>query len=73
MPLLVNCGLITSRVSVGLGISLLAPLLFAIKPSLLPKGTFHDGPPAWKKNNLVDEVFCVQIKLRKKYDVNSLF
>ena len=45
-PTAANFDLRTSRLAKGDGRAELAPLLFAIKLSLLPKGTVHEGPPA---------------------------
>ena len=45
-PTAANLDLRTSRLAKGDGRAELAPLLFAIKLSLLPKGTVHEGPPA---------------------------
>jgi len=45
-PTAANLDLRAARLSEGAGMEELAPLLFAIKLSLLPKGTVHEGPPA---------------------------
>jgi hypothetical protein len=45
-PTAANLDLRAARLSEGAGMEELAPLLFAIKLSLLPKETVHEGPPA---------------------------
>lgn len=43
-----NLDVMLARLSNGLGIELLAPAWFAVRPSLLPSSTFHEGPPDYK-------------------------
>jgi hypothetical protein len=47
-PTAANLAVILARLSVGAGMEALAPDWFAIRPSLLPSRTFHEGPPDCK-------------------------
>jgi len=47
-PTAANLAVTLARLSVGLGMDVFAPDWFAIKPSLLPSSTFHEGPPPCK-------------------------
>lgn len=44
-PTAENLEVTLARLSNGEGMELLAPAWFAVKPSLLPSSTFHEGPP----------------------------
>lgn len=47
-PTAENLEVTLARLSNGEGMELLAPAWFAVKPSLLPSSTFHEGPPDCK-------------------------
>lgn len=47
-PTAENFAVILAKLSVGAGMEELAPDWFAIKPSLLPSSTVHEGPPPCK-------------------------
>lgn len=47
-PTAANFAVTLAKLSVGAGMEVLAPDWFAIKPSLLPSSTVHEGPPPCK-------------------------
>jgi hypothetical protein len=71
---------VLARLSNGEGMELLAPAWFAVKPSLLPSRTFHEGPPDCKivhiclniKGHHAPNNYLIVNNLKKKKRMNEI-